>query len=74
MSNPVLAIDCDGAGCRRLPALGGMRAKDISRRDVRSFLERKAVTAPILFELIFGRSEPQLPHGNGDNHLEKRCT
>jgi len=35
-----------------LPAFGGMRAKDISRRDVRAFLERKAATAPIMANRI----------------------
>jgi integrase len=35
-----------------LPAFGGMRAKDISRRDVRTLLDRKAVTAPIMANRI----------------------
>jgi integrase len=30
-----------------LPAFGGMRAKDITRRDVRALLERKAASAPV---------------------------
>ena len=30
-----------------LPAFGGMRAKDITRRDVRALLERKAPSAPV---------------------------
>jgi integrase len=35
-----------------LPAFGGMRAKDISRRDVRAFLDRKAAPAPIMANRI----------------------
>ncbi len=35
-----------------LPAFGGMRAKDISRRDVRTLLDRKAATAPIMANRI----------------------
>jgi integrase len=35
-----------------LPAFGGTRAKDITRRDVRSLLDRKAATAPIMANRI----------------------
>lgn len=31
-----------------LPAFGGMKAKDVTRRDIRALLERKAKTAPIM--------------------------
>ncbi len=35
-----------------LPAFGGTRAKDITRRDVRALLDRKAATAPIMANRI----------------------
>jgi integrase len=35
-----------------LPVFGGVRAKDISRRDVRNLLDRKAATAPIMANRI----------------------
>jgi integrase len=35
-----------------LPAFGGTRAKDISRREVRALLDRKAATAPIMANRI----------------------
>ena len=35
-----------------LPAFGGMKAKDVTRRDVRALLERKAKTAPIMANRI----------------------
>jgi integrase len=35
-----------------LPVFGGTRAKDITRRDVRTLLDRKAITAPIMANRI----------------------